>query len=118
MYYVCIENEIIVSILNYSPEVPQTVQVQQISDEDYKKIEDQTHYFDINTRSVQPVDPSIIDQRQIDLENAQYREFLNSTDWKIMRHIRETTLGIPHSLSDEEYKALEQQRAEAAAKIR
>ena len=118
MYYVCVENNAVVSILNYKPEVPHSVQVRFISDDEYQQLENETHFFDIATMTVQPVDPAILDRKAIEVENAQYREFLNSTDWKVMRHIRETTLGLPHTLSDEEYRALEQQRAEAAAKIR
>ena len=118
MYYVCVENNAVVSILNYKPEVPHSVQVRFISDDEYQQLENETHFFDVATMTIQPVDPAILDRKAIEVENAQYREFLNSTDWKVMRHIRETTLGLPHTLSDEEYRALEQQRAEAAAKIR
>jgi hypothetical protein len=50
-------------------------------------------------------------------EKAEARQFLNQSDWKILRHIRQKALGIELSLSEEEYLALEQQRAEAAAKI-
>ena len=50
-------------------------------------------------------------------EKAEARQFLNQSDWKILRHIRQRALGIELSLSEEEYLALEQQRAEAAAKI-
>lgn len=118
MYYICIENNTVVSILNYKPEVPASVDVVEITDNNFQLIEEQTHYFDVETRSIKPVDPAVLDRKVIEVENAQYREFLNSTDWKVMRHIRESTLGLPHTLSDEEYRALEQQRAEAAAKIR
>ena len=44
-------------------------------------------------------------------------EFLNSTDWKILRHIRQKALNITTSLSDVEYLQLEQQRQAAAARI-
>ena len=50
-------------------------------------------------------------------DKADARQFLNQSDWKILRHIRQRALGIELSLSEEEYLALEQQRAEAAAKI-
>jgi hypothetical protein len=50
-------------------------------------------------------------------EKTEARQFLNQSDWKILRHIRQKALGIELSLSEEEYLALEQQRAEAAAKI-
>jgi hypothetical protein len=50
-------------------------------------------------------------------EKTEAIQFLNQSDWKILRHIRQKALGIELSLSEEEYLALEQQRAEAAAKI-
>jgi hypothetical protein len=49
--------------------------------------------------------------------NAEAQAFLSSTDWKIMRHLREQALGIPTSLNSSEYLALEQERADAAARI-
>jgi predicted nucleotidyltransferase len=51
------------------------------------------------------------------LANAQEREFLNNTDWKILRHLRQKALNIATSLSDTEYIQLEQQREAAAARV-
>lgn len=45
------------------------------------------------------------------------REFLRSTDWKVLRHIRQVALGETPTLSASEYLALEQLRSEAAARI-
>jgi predicted nucleotidyltransferase len=56
-------------------------------------------------------------QQAQELSNGLEREFLNSTDWKILRHIRQKALNITTSLSDEEYIQLEQQREAAAARI-
>lgn len=117
MHYVCIEDNKVVSILNYEPGVPASVRVVEISDNDAKKIQDQTHVFDIPTNSVVPTDPEILTQKEIDQKNGIEREFLNSTDWKVMRHIRETALGLPTSLTQDEYLALEKQRADAADRI-
>ena len=117
MYYVCVENNHVISVLNYCPEVPSSVQVQVISDAEYQQLQNETHYFDVVFMSVQPVDSSILDRKAVEVKNAQYRAFLNNTDWKILRHLREATLGLPHSLTDDEYRALEQQRADAAANI-
>lgn len=47
---------------------------------------------------------------KIDKEEAQ--EFLNNTDWKIIRHKEQQDLGIETSLSDEEYLELIAQRQE------
>jgi hypothetical protein len=65
-------------------------------------------------------------QEKIDLEsqnkqqetiNAEKREFLNSSDWKILRHLREKALSIDTTLSETEYLELEQLRNDAAKDI-
>jgi hypothetical protein len=117
MHYVCIENNTVISILNYQPNVPVTVTVQEISDEQANQIAIQTHYFDINSRSVIAVDSAITDQKNKDLANGQEREFLNSTDWKILRHLRQKALAVATTMTESEYLALEQQRQDAAARI-
>ena len=117
MYYVCIEDNKIVSILNYSPNVPNSVAVYEITNEQADQITAQTHYYDIPTKSVQEVDSSITAQKAQETANAEYREFLRSTDWKILRHIRQKALNVPTSLTEEEYLTLEQQRADAADNI-
>lgn len=117
MHYVCIENDLVVSILNYAPNVPNSVSVVEISNEQADQLVAQTHYFDVPTRTVKPVDASVTEQKARDAANAIEREFLNSTDWKVMRHIRQKALNIPTSLSDAQYIELEQQRQAAAARI-
>ncbi len=55
MYYVCIENNQIVSILNYQPSVPGSVSTTEISDSEYNLIENKTHYFNVTTKKVEPL---------------------------------------------------------------
>jgi hypothetical protein len=43
--------------------------------------------------------------------------YLESTDWKVLRHIRQKALGITTSMSDEEYLEFELSRVEAANKV-
>ena len=117
MHYVCIENNIVVSVLNYKPNVTSSVEVVEITDSQAAQIAAQTHYFDVPSRSVTAVAAGITAQRAADVANGQEREFLNSTDWKILRHIRQKALNISTSLSDAEYIQLEQQREAAAARI-
>jgi hypothetical protein len=117
MHYVCIENNLVVSILSYQPNVPSSVSVIEITDAQAAQIAAQTHYFDISSRSVTAVAAGVTAQRATDVVNGQEREFLNSTDWKILRHIRQKALNIATSLSDAEYLQLEQQRQAAAARI-
>jgi len=117
MHYVCIENNLVVSILSYQPNVPSSVAVVEITDAQAAQIAAQTHYFDLASKSVAAVASSVTAQRATDIANGQEREFLNSTDWKVLRHIRQKALNIPTSLSDAEYLQLEQQRQAAAARI-
>lgn len=49
--------------------------------------------------------------------NSEALAFLDTTDFKVLRHIRQKALGQELSLSEEEYLILEQQRSDAAAKI-
>ena len=117
MYYVCIENNNVISVLNYRPNVPSSVTITEITDVQYSQIEATTHKFDIATQTVitnSDYNLSVKEQQQ---KNAVEREFLNSTDWKILRHIRQKALNIATSLSDAEYIELEQQREAAAARI-
>jgi hypothetical protein len=117
MHYVCIENNLVVSVLSYEPNVPSSVSVVEISDAQATQIAAQTHYFDVSSRSVSAVAAGVTAQRVVDVANGQDREFLNSTDWKVLRHIRQKALNITTSLTDAEYLQLEQQRQAAAARI-
>ena len=117
MNYVCIENNLVVSVLSYQPNVPSSVSVVEITDSQAAQIAAQTHYFDISSRSVTAVAAGVTAQRVTDVANGQEREFLNSTDWKVLRHIRQKALNIATSLSDAEYIQLEQQREAAAARV-
>lgn len=117
MHYVCVENNVIVSILNYQPNVPKSVAVFEISDTQAQQIQAQTHYFDLEHQIVKPVVGDVAAQKTRELSNAEKREFLNSTDWKVLRHIRQKALGIPTTLTESQYLELEQQREAASAGI-
>ena len=117
MYYVCIEDKLIVSILNYKPAVPSSVTVVEILDNDYEKISNQTHYFNIKTNQIEEYPSSVFEQKENELKNAEHREFLNNTDWKVLRHIREKALEITTTLSEEQYLDLENKRKIAAESI-
>jgi hypothetical protein len=117
MYYVCIENGAVTGIMSYEPAVPSTVRVVTVTDEQYIQIMAQTHYFDVSSNSVLAISAEITTRKEIEVANGQEREFLNSTDWKILRHIRQKALNITTSLTDEQYVALETQREAASARI-
>jgi hypothetical protein len=117
MYYVCIENNEIIGIQSYKPEVPLTVEVVEISDDNYQQILKETHTFDILTKEVVPLDNSaLLQKEQVKLNNLE-QEFLNKTDWKILRHIRQKALNVPTSLTGEEYLKLESLRNQASLRI-
>jgi hypothetical protein len=117
MYYVCIENAAVTSIMSYEPAVPRTVSITLITDEQYAQIMAQTHYFNVELSSVVAVSTEVITRKETEIANGQEREFLNSTDWKVLRHIRQKALGITTSLTEEQYLTLESQREEAASRI-
>ncbi len=117
MYYVCIENNQITSILNYQPNVPSTVAVTEISNEQYDQIVNNTHYFNLTTRTVDSLTAEQTAAKATFNQNSVHREFLNSTDWKVLRHMRQKSLGVPTTLTEEEYLDLEQQRQTAADSI-
>ena len=122
MYYIVVENDQISTVINYEPTVPSGTTVVSIENDDYEKIvTDKTHYFDVSTLTVKSHNQSYIDaevlKKQQEQINIEKREFLHSTDWKVMRHIREKALGQTTTLTDQEYLDLEQDRADAAAAI-
>jgi hypothetical protein len=120
MNYVCIEDSKIIGIFNYRPGVPETVTVVEITDEEAKQINEKTHFLDLDN-VVKPRPQEDLDAestaKQLELDNAEKRAFLSSTDWKVMRHIRQLALGIPTTLTEEEYVALEHERQETANSI-
>ena len=113
----CIENNNVISVVNYRPNVPSSVTIAEITDVQHGQIEATTHKFDVGTKAVianPDYSQSVKEQQQ---KNAVEREFLNRTDWKVLRHIRQKALNIATSLSDAEYIQLEQQREAAAARV-
>jgi hypothetical protein len=122
MYYVIIENDQMTSVLNYEPSLPDTATAISITDEQYSSITiENTHYFDLKTRTVVSHPQEKIDleaqNKQQEIINAEKREFLNSSDWKILRHLREKALSMDTTLGETEYLELEQLRNDAAKDI-
>lgn len=119
--YLCVENGVATSVLNYEPNVPPSIKVYQITEEQDANIKAGTHYFDVNEEKVLPVLEEILIARKnkeaVDKEQRDLHRFLEDTDWKILRHLRQKTLGQETSLTEEEFFALEQARANAAERI-
>lgn len=117
MYYVCVESGKVISVVNYFPSVPRTVSITEITDNQHEQISAGTHKFDVSTLTV-VTDPEYSESlKSREIANAQNREFLRSTDWQILRHIRQKALGQITSLTEDEYLALENRRAQTAARI-
>ena len=117
MYYICVEDNKVIGILNYQPEIPDTVSVHEITDEEHASINAETHIFDIETGKVIDNPNYSSDSSEIKKQNAEARHFLNSTDWMILRHLRQKHLGLPTSMTEEQFTQLETQRHEAALRI-
>ena len=117
MKYVCVENNKVVSILNYVPTVPNTVTVVTITDEQYTELTAGNLKFDTASMTVCALSTEEQQIKQSATASNNYRSFLNDTDWKVLRHVREHALGITTSLTQEEYLDLEQQRENAARNI-
>lgn len=117
MYYVCVEEKQIRSILNYQPAAPKSVTVYEITDDEYSAIRDGSHYFDVEAGKVQSLSTELAERREMILAKQKGRLYLQETDWKVMRHIREKALGLPLSMTFEEYIALERKRHEVAEGI-
>ena len=121
MYYVIIENGEISSVLGYEPNVPETHTVIEISDAEHDSIIAKTHYFDLIDLTIKSYAQDYLDAaatKEIQrIANAEKYYFLDNSDWKVMRHIREKALGLTTTLTDQEYLDLEQSRADAAAAI-
>lgn len=55
---------------------------------------------------------------RIEKESREALDFLNSTDYKVLRHIRQKNLAQKTTLSEEEYLALEIDRSYAASRVK
>jgi hypothetical protein len=120
MQYYCVENNQLVAVQNHEPNVPASVSVYPISNEDHDKTiaPNATHYFDITLRKIVPLPQSFIDKRDAEKQYYKLTSEVSLSDWKVLRHIREKALELPTTLTEEEYVALELQRQNTVEQIR
>ena len=115
MNYILTKNKQILSVVNYKPNTShdKDIVVSEITDEEDSLILSKTHKFDLDSLKIVP--NSTEDNLQIQKEKLKESNllFLSSTDWKILRHIREKHLGISTTLSEKQYTELETLRQEA-----
>lgn len=117
MHYICVENNQITASLNYKPNVPESVTVVEISDEQYQLLLDGNHFFDTDIMGISPLSDQIIQGNKLISENAEKREYLRNTDWMVLRHVREKALGLETSLTEDKYLQLEKKRQDTADSI-
>lgn len=117
MHYVCVENNQVTTILNYKPNVPETVTVVEISEEQYQLLVRGDHFFDTDIMGISPLGDQIIQQNKLIDDNASKMEYLKSTDWMVLRHVREKALGLETSLTEDKYLQLEKKRQDTADSI-
>lgn len=121
MFYYCIEDNIITSIMPYLPVVPISIEVVEVTNDEHASITAGTHRFDIANKKVIPHKQTFLNNKAktlvIETNNSLQRHFLDSTDWKILRHIRQKALDLPTNLTEQEYIALENDRQAAASQI-
>lgn len=114
-YFVCVENDKVVSVIDYEPNVPDSVKLFSISEDEYKDITvNRTHFFNTKTGKVKKIEKEILLNR---LNTQESLRFLSMTDWKILRHIREKALGIETTMTEEQYIDLENERQIRAKSI-
>jgi len=120
MYYYCVENQNLVGVQDHQPNVPASITVYTVSEEDHKKAfgKDATHYFDVNAGKVLPLAEIVIDNRKAESDYYNLKAQVALSDWKVLRHIREKALDLPTTLTEEEYVALELQRQNTVEQIR
>lgn len=117
MYYYCVENQQLISVLNYEPNVPDSVSVTMVSNAEHHHIQDRTWWFNVAEQRAEPLPQSHRDQIDASLADQQCRAFLASSDWQVLRHIRQLALGLPTSLTHEQYIELERERESQARAI-
>jgi hypothetical protein len=109
------------TIINYEANLPDGVTAYSITEAEKRGMDAETHYFDRTTLTVQVKSVEALQveaaAKAIELSNAEYRGFLRSTDWQVLRHIRQQALGITTSLTQQEYLDLENQRHQAALSV-
>lgn len=117
MFHVLVEDNRVIGVLTYAPEVPPSVKVYAITVDMNNSLNEGTHYFDVAAEKICPI-PKELEVHQLKLKALKdSRAFLADTDWMVLRHIREQALELPLTLTQEQYIDLEKQRHDAAAKI-
>lgn len=124
MLYLVIENNQIVSKLDYKPNIPENepVKIIEYTDNTPKefialidgKICDSRNHVYFQGKYI-PATEEIKEQLRV---NKELKAFLTNTDWKTLRHMEQVEKNIPTSLTQEEYQALLDERQKARESIK
>ena len=76
MYYVCIENSQVSSIVDYEPNVPNSIIVETITNSQYKIISEERGYYDTDKRAVVEYPAKLIEDEKHVLMNCPVYEDL------------------------------------------
>jgi hypothetical protein len=114
MLFIIIENNKIVSKLDYKPNVPENTNIIEYTENIPKefielidgKICDSRNYIFYQGKYI-PVTGEIKEQIRI---NKEAKDFLTNTDWKVLRHLEQQEKNISTSLTQEDYQALLNER--------
>lgn len=96
---------------------PEHVVQLECSDDDQQKILSGLYEFDASELRVVQKSVDALSKITTQKSNAEKSHYLSSTDWKILRHLREKTLQAKTSMTEEEFIALEQERQSIAKSI-
>ena len=97
--------------------MPASVTIVEVTEAENEAIMKKTHEFDPIAKKVVKLSTEKQNQMSAIIASADSQKFLDDTDWKVLRHIRQQALGQVTSLSQAEYVALEAKRQEAATSI-
>lgn len=119
-YYVAFERDTkkLVCIQDHEMNTPDDIDSFTITQEEYSGLSSGYLKLDIDEkRTVNKTEEELLEV-SIYEEIIKARFTLNSTDWKVLRHVREKNLNKETTLSEDEYLALETLRESAAEFIR
>jgi hypothetical protein len=114
-YFVCIENNKVVGVLDYKPTVRKSISLVPIDLDEYKKLHAMSHIYDVETKNIVPFVQEPLEV--IGNRDTTDKQFLQETDWKVLRHVREKALNVATSITEEDYLKLEHERHERAKRI-
>ena len=117
MYYYCIENNQLISVVNYKPNTPASVICVEVDDVAHSAIERGEWWFNLDGMCAEPKPQPMLDSMVADIARKNNLSFLAATDWQVLRHLRQQVLGVETSLTHDQYLDLERRREAAATAI-